>query len=166
MNSKTWTYIIIGILVLLNGYALYSMWHVNKKYESIMQQTQPHQLPHHPTLPPQAPKIEDIFQQELQFSTKQFNEFRALKLEHQKVVKEMLDEIKMHKEELFNSIGKEGVDYLESATQIGDLQTKIEIETHKHFQKVRTICNKEQKIKFDAIIQSIAHRMEVPPQKR
>ena len=43
--------------------------------------------------------------------------------------------------------------------KIGNLEQQRDVFTYRHFQKLRAICNNEQKIKFDSIIQQALHQM-------
>lgn len=99
---------------------------------------------------------------ELGFNDAQKEQFRALSREHRQKTREILDEIRELKDELFiglsdASLGTVNTDSI--ATLIGEKEKKKELLTFEHFSEVQKLCNAEQKEKFSKIIKDALRRV-------
>ena len=107
----------------------------------------------------------DFISHELNFSQQQKADFEKLKQEHQTVMKQAHDDMKKNKDEIFSYISKgqnDSVKVNQLADNIAKDQKQIELATYNHFQKVRALCDDNQKKKFDEIIGEVL-RMMAPP---
>ncbi|HMS66125.1 MAG TPA: Spy/CpxP family protein refolding chaperone [Ignavibacteria bacterium] len=118
-------------------------------------------IPRPDRMPPgDGPK--DFIIRELNLNEKQIEEFGNLVKEHQTEMRELKDKIRNEKEELWDSMSGKATDKnsVERITsEIGNNQKQIELITLRHFQKVRDLCNDDQKKKFDEIIKDVLRMM-------
>jgi Spy/CpxP family protein refolding chaperone len=144
-------YLIIIILVLLNIVTLGSMWlwKIREK----------------PGLLPPPPENFDgmrFLVKELKLTPAQREKFIESRDNHFKLVSKLSDEIRINKELLFSMVEIPSPDtnkVNEVTSKIGELQKQIDIETFKHFAKLQSVCNDEQKKKFGTLIKEVLKRM-------
>lgn len=124
----------------------------------------------------QDPDIQDFrkkkfnrFEKELRLSSEQAEKFRELRDEHHKEMTTVVGEVKATKKALFRLMQDPDIDsalreqYLQ---HLGDLHRKIEKMQFNHFLETREICNAEQKVVFDSMMQRMTSRMYFGPDKR
>jgi len=102
---------------------------------------------------------------ELGFSKSQQEEFLALADEHQLAVRPIREEIKQAKDNFFELLSEPNLslDTKQTAARAVSIQTeKLDLLTFNHFEKVRALCNEEQKKKFDVIIKKVTQMMGMP----
>ncbi|MFZ1305627.1 MAG: periplasmic heavy metal sensor [Ferruginibacter sp.] len=114
--------------------------------------------------PPQQPggQAFEFLSRELQLDSAQQETYKKLRDEHRSQVRPFQDSIGKAKDSFFDLLKQENVsDSLVEifSKKIGNLEQQRDIFTFRHFQKLRAIGNKEQKIKFDSIIQQALKRM-------
>lgn len=116
--------------------------------------------------PPQQPgpggQVFQFLTNELKLDSAQQETYKKLREEHQAGVRPLQDSIGKAKDSFFELLKQEGVSdsMVESfSKKIGNLEQQRDVFTFRHFQKLRAICNKEQKIKFDSIIQQALKQM-------
>ena len=108
---------------------------------------------------------------ELQLDSSQQKIFNQLKEEHHNTVEQLREDTRKAKDAFFDLLNKDSVNENElqiTAANAANKQEQIDIITFRHFQKVKAICNDEQKKKFNEIIKE-ALRMQAPqgpPDKR
>jgi periplasmic protein CpxP/Spy len=121
--------------------------------------------------PPGGRAFEFIIQ-ELKLDSAQQLAYAKLREEHQLGQRENRDSINRSKDNLFELLKQTNVtDSILNiySSRIGYFEQQRDVVNFKHFQKLRAICNKEQQIKFDNIIQEAMRRMggprgqQVPP---
>ena len=118
-------------------------------------------------LPPQQQRQPDgqVFEfitNELKLDSAQQETYKKLRQEHQSQVRPLRDSIGKAKDNFFDLLKQENVSDLmveNLSKKIGNLEQQRDVFTFRHFQKLRAICNKEQQIKFDSIIQQALHQM-------
>ena len=141
MNNSKFLKIVIVLLLLINLSTISFMW-LNRPHKN--------------------DAFRDFFAKELQFTTKQKEQFEALKKEHHEA-KEALKEIDKEKHDAYLDLLKNpNIDSLtvkKAADEIIKVKEKEELALFYHFQKVRAICDEKQKQKFDEIIKEAARMM-------
>ncbi len=99
---------------------------------------------------------------ELKLDSAQQEAYKKLSNEHRARQRELQDSIGKAKDNFFELLQQENVtDSLLKifSRKVGELEQQRDILTFKHFQKLRALCNKEQQIKFDSIIQEVLKHM-------
>ena len=155
-TNNRWLTIITLLLLTANIVTLALLW-TNKK---------PDKEHFNPPPPPQpGGQVFEFITRELQLDSTQQETYRKLRDEHQSQVRPLQDSIGRAKDSFFDLLKQETVadSLVESASKkIGNLEQQRDIFTFRHFQKLRAICNKEQKIKFDSVIQQALRQMAPP----
>lgn len=103
---------------------------------------------------------------QLNFSEKQKDDAMKLREEHMKTMKAIRDSIHTLKDKLFDLIAVTPTDSPKVSAlvqAIGDEQKQIELATFYHFQKIRALCDDNQKQKFDKIMKDVIKTMEMNP---
>ena len=101
-------------------------------------------------------QVFEFITNELKLDSVQQETYKKLREEHQLQVRPYQDSIGKAKDKFFDLLKQENVadSLIENfSKKIGNLEQQRDVFTFRHFQKLRAICNKEQKIKFDSIIQ-------------
>lgn len=156
-SNNRWFTVVILLLITANIATLALLW-VNRKPGRETQQ---------PALPPQpGAQVFEFITNELKLDTAQQEAYRKLREEHQSQVRPLQDSIGKAKDHFFDLLKQENIpDSLVNnlSKKIGELEQQRDIYTFRHFQKLRTICTNEQKIRFDSIIQKALHQMSPRP---
>jgi protein CpxP len=100
----------------------------------------------------------EFLAKKLNFNSNQKNAYFKLAKEHNESAQTIREQIKLEKETLFQLLKSENINDSirnEMAFRVSKSIKSLDILTFEHFRKVRTICNEEQKPKFDAIIQKM-----------
>jgi periplasmic protein CpxP/Spy len=156
-TNNRWFTIITLLLLTANIVTLALLW-TNKK---------PGRDHFNPPLPQQQPggQVFQFLTNELKLDSAQQETYKKLRDEHRSQVRPFQDSIGKAKDSFFDLLKQENVSdsLVESfSKKIGNLEQQRDIFTFRHFQKLRAICNKEQKNKFDSIIQ-LALKQMAPP---
>jgi flagellar motility protein MotE (MotC chaperone) len=119
-------------------------------------------------LPPHNVKggVAEFLSTELSFDSTQKLAYATLREEHQEKIKEIREESRNAKDALFDLLKQSSVkdDELQKAlNDIAENEKTLDKQTFHHFQKVRALCNDEQKKKFDEVIQQALRMMGPPP---
>ena len=152
-NNSTgrWVTIIALVLVTANIVSLVFFWTKRPVHEMGQRgEMQPNERPF------------EFLNRELKFDSVQREQYRVLRDEHQATVKPLTDSIRNAKDAFFALLNSEtGNDSLvvQRSRQISSLEEQLNMTTFRHFQKVRLICNADQKKKFDTLIQDVLRRM-------
>ena len=88
------------------------------------------------------------------FSPAQVTQYSALQDTHRKKMRELQDQINIHRKDLFDLLKVEGSHSAEVdsiASTIGKLSTDTEKATYEHFLSIRAICTPEQLVKLDNV---------------
>ncbi|MBL7703418.1 MAG: periplasmic heavy metal sensor [Ferruginibacter sp.] len=155
-TNNRWLTIVTLLLLTANIVTLALLW-TNKKPER-----------EHFTPPPQPQPGGEVFEfitRELNLDSTQQETYRKLRDEHRLQVRPLQDSIGMAKDRFFGLLKQENVadSIVENFNKkTAALEQQRDLVTFRHFQKVRAICTKEQKIKFDSIIQQAMHQMARP----
>ena len=153
-TNNRWLTIITLLLLTANIVTLALLW-TNKKPDR----------EHFDPPPPQQQPGGEVFQfltNELKLDSAQQEAYKKLRDEHRTQVRPFQDSIGKAKDSFFYLLKQENVSdsMVESfSKKIGQLEQQRDIFTFRHFQKLRAICNTEQKIKFDSIIQQVLKQM-------
>jgi protein CpxP len=110
----------------------------------------------------QPPRV--VFEETLDFSPDQREQFEILKKEHQQMMVLKNQQIRKLKDKLFTNLGVDNTSNQakELAVKVGILVSEIDLETRMHFEEVRAICNDDQKAKFDITIQEMLRPQGLP----
>jgi periplasmic protein CpxP/Spy len=148
-------YIIIGILIVLNLLSLGTLWF----WKSRGEHRPPHMEQDH------MKKDGKMFlTKELNLSKTQSDEIDKLRDEHFKKISPFFEDIHKLKDSLFALLpSKDSSKFVEIANKIGAKQSELELETFRHFQKVRDILDDTQKQKFDVILKDMVKPEGPPP---
>lgn len=132
MKSKLLPVLLI-LLVLLNGFLIFML--IKKPHEK---------EPEH--------QKRNFLTTQLNFTESQRKNFRALDKTHREYMMEIEDEIREHKDVLFNSFSNENFNSDSLTTKIGVLQANKDSEVFRFFSEVRKLCAPNQVKIFDTII--------------
>ena len=132
MKSKLLPALLV-ILILLNGVLIFML--IKK----------PHENRRHP-------QERNFLIKELQFTDYQKDKFSSFDAVHRENMMHFDQQLRKHKDVLFNSFSAGTLNIDSLSVLIGTLEGEKEVEVFRFFKSVRKICNKEQKEKFDSII--------------
>jgi len=155
-TNNRWFTIITLLLLTANIVTLALLW-TNKKPD------REHFNP--PPPPQQGGQVFEFVTRELNLDSAQQSTYKILRDEHQSQVRPLQDSIGRAKDSFFDLLKQENVSdsLVESASKkIGNLEQQRDVFTFRHFQKLRAICNNEQKNKFDSVIQQALRQMAPP----
>jgi len=117
--------------------------------------------------PKHPPKLSYFLETELNLSVEQKTEYRRMRIAHFRERDQNHREMQQLKDDFFSNMGKnlssEEISVL--ADKISEKYVEMDISTFKHFSKLRSICNEEQKLKFDEVIRVALHRRGPPPRR-
>jgi periplasmic protein CpxP/Spy len=152
-TNNRWLSVIMLLLLTANIVTLALLW-TNKNNHSADNE-----------LPPPGNRAFEFIIQELKLDSAQQLAYIKLREEFQLGQREKRDSINKAKDNLFNLLKQ--TDTTDSlvrmySSRVGQFENERDFATFKHFQKLRTICNKEQQIKFDNIIEDVLRRMAGP----
>ncbi len=137
------------VMVLLNIATLSSIWfgqQTDKEKEIRIEKFLPGDPP-----PPPGDKLAEI----VGFRDDQIRKFEDLKREHHKNAGEIIEIIRLKKQELMKMVSSKPVnsdEVISVAYEIGKKQTELELLTFNHFKSIREICDEKQKSRFDNVI--------------
>jgi hypothetical protein len=132
MKSKLLPVLLV-ILILLNGVLIFML--IKK----------PHENRRHP-------QERNFLIKELQFTDYQKDKFLSFDTVHRGNMMHFDQQLRKHKDVLFNSFSDSTLNIDSLSILIGTLEGEKEAEVFRFFKSVRKTCNKEQKEKFDKII--------------
>ena len=95
----------------------------------------------------------------LSLNKEQEHSFDSLRKDHFERMRNYQEAMRHLKDDFFNRLSQPNSKPDSIGKQIGELQTKIDLETFGHFSKLRSILNEDQQKKFDNIIQDVLHTM-------
>lgn len=154
-NNKWWAIAVIS-LIILNAVTLTTFW-IERKSN--------HDLP-----PKQENKggAASYLTKELAFDSMQRLQYDELVVEHRQRTRQIRREVRNAKDAFFELLSDSSCtdDVIKKgALQVSNIEQQLDILTFNHFKKVRTICNAEQKKKFDSIIKNAVQMMgpQAPP---
>ncbi len=153
MESSKFLKIVIVILLLINISTLGFMFM---------------QRPAH-GMPPPPPDAGAFLSHELNFTEDQEKQLDLLRRENRSVIETFRENGKEFHDQFFDLLNSSPVDsgmVSSKADSICSNQKQIELATFYHFQKVRAICNPEQKKKFDEVIKEALRMMAPRPGPR
>ena len=140
MNKNLLLYILLAFLILVNGFFIFIFF--NKP-------------------PKKGRSPGDFIVKELKFNEDQMQQFYKFSDEHHHEMRVLSEDIKKLKDALFSKISEEKIPQkkIDSiADLIGKKEQTKDISVFYHFQRVRTICNQEQKVHFDRLLKKALHR--------
>ena len=156
-KPKILTIVIIGLLVINLGTLGFLWFHKAPIFH--------HEFP--PFGEMRGPgEMKGFLEDQLNLNDKQREEFNSLREEHHKEIMVIQDSIRTLKDRMFEQLSANPPDSLKTnsiAGAIGENQKRIELLAFGHFQKVRSICDDNQKQKFDKITKDIVRNLEMMP---
>jgi protein CpxP len=120
--------------------------------------------------PPPPFKIEQegprkIIIERLGFDKNQIDQYEMLIQKHHEVIKELQDDIKRKKNELYETLTSSDTSKVTIIEQkISYLQLEIEKTYYQHFQAIKALCKPNQLIKFNDLVKDLA-KMFKPQQE-
>jgi periplasmic protein CpxP/Spy len=144
-SKLNWLAIAVIFLAAVNLVFLGYIWLERKDETKIFQQ--PHDA-------------RDYLVKQLRLNDVQEKQFDSLRKGHFEQMKTDREEMRRLKDDLFsqlkngNGSGENGI-----ARQIGEVQSRIDLNTFRHFASLRAICTEEQKKRFDEIIEDVLRNM-------
>jgi protein CpxP len=151
MKKNVLLYILLGFLVLMNGFFLYKHFSKFWQYET-----------------QQRPGSSMFISKQLDFDAAQMQQFENAEVAHREKMRSILDNLRESKEALFKKLSDEKVDFTEIdslATFIAEKQKEKEMETFRFFREVTELCNDAQKERFISIIRE-AMRNQGPEDRK
>jgi hypothetical protein len=146
MQTKSKLYLlIIGVLVLSNLAMLYFFFG-NKEDGRRGSRNDGHD------------RMKEFLQKDLGFSQQQLLRFDSLASQHKEKMKVRFDSLRNNKEEQFKILGSYGFsDSIREALarSNSERQKQMELNMLHHFASIRSICNREQMLKFDSLFYKI-----------
>lgn len=134
---------VIFVLVILNIVSLSFIWN-GKDHD---------RGDHHP------PKVEKYLGRRLNLNDEQIKVFKKSRREHFKNTAVLMEDIAKIRSQLAGKIEEEASDSL--LNLIASNYRKLEKLNHEHFRRLRSVCNDEQKIKFDSMLFDLARKGEL-----
>lgn len=107
-------------------------------------------------------RVQRFIERELNLTEDQKNRFRELRRDHIRDTRTYFKDIRMARGELFEALSDDASDASVDSltTVIGRKQQELEQAFYDHFSKLRSICDEEQKAKFDRIILRMMQRVD------
>lgn len=133
---------VIVVLVILNVISLSFIWNGRDHHDS-----------HRP------PKVEKYLGKRLNLSEDQITLFKKSRGEHFEKTSGLTSEISRLRSQLAQNIDEEASD--EILTSIASKYRELEKLNHEHFRRLRSICDDQQKIKFDSMLVDLARKGEL-----
>jgi len=152
--NNRWLSVVILLLLTANMITLAFLWTGKKADKEYFNEP--------PPPPPPGGQVFEFLTHELKLDSAQQEAYKKLRDEHRSQVRPFQDSIGKAKDSFFDLLKQENVsDSMVEAysKKIGNLEQQRDVFTFRHFQKLRAICNKEQQIKFDSIIQQALKQM-------
>lgn len=149
MKKNLLLYILLGFLVIMNGFFLFKHFGLSNQNDH------------------QRPARGNFIAKQLDFDATQSQQFEKLDVEHREKMNVILDDIKVSKDVLFDKLSdeKSKTSEIDSLARIvANKEVKKELETFSFFKAVGEICNEKQKEQFKTIIKDALHRQGPPGQ--
>ena len=143
MKKNLPLYIMLVFLIVVNGFFMYRCMGdtPNKK-------------------PRKQQKTSDFIIEELGFSYEQLEQFKVSNQDHNTVMRQLSEDIRDLKDELFNKLSNKSVDekLIDSLTSLlGKKEKEKRTNVFYHFKEIQNICDSKQKEKFEKIIKEALH---------
>lgn len=151
--KNRWLHILTILLLIANIVTLTLLWTYNKKNGDA-------KIP-----PPPSGPVFEFITKELSLNQQQQDAYKILREEHRAAQLVVQDSVRKSKDAFFELMKLPAVsDSLlqQGSSKAAAFQQQLDILTLKHFQKVRALCNAEQQIKFDNVIQDALRKMGNP----
>ena len=103
----------------------------------------------------------DYFEKQLGFTAEQVEKFHRLRDEHFENIRPYLKDVRTAKDSLFSLMRRPDVPdsvVEKAADNLAQKEKAQELQAFGHFKKVRDLCNEEQKIKYDTLINKMINR--------
>ncbi|MGB5819910.1 MAG: hypothetical protein WBG90_10545 [Saonia sp.] len=137
MKKNLLLYIILGFLLVMNGFFLFKHFGTSDKAR------------------PQRHGQANFIADQLEFDATQLQKFEALDRAHREKINSFRSEIRASKDALFDKISDESFNDSEIeaiSTEIANMEKVKALETFRFFSSVSEICNENQKKRFKTII--------------
>ena len=153
-NKTKWWAIAVIALIVLNAATLTIFWVERKSNHDLPQKQENRGV------------TASYLTKELAFDSIQQLQYNQLVLKHRQSTRQIRKEIRNAKDAFFELLSDSSItdDAIKAASKrVSDIEQQLDILTFNHFKEVRTICNAEQKKKFDSIIKNAVQMMAPPP---
>ena len=148
MKKNLLLYILLGFLVIMNGFFLFKQFGTSNQNGPIRK----------------APR--NFIARQLEFDATQLQQFEKLDEAHREKINAILEDIKSSKDALFNKLSDETVNNVaidSIASRIATMEKTKELETFHFFKSVGEICTESQRVGFKTIIKDALRRQGPPP---
>jgi hypothetical protein len=151
-EKRNWLMALVIVLVLVNIATLVVLWMGKEK----------------PAALPPMQDARSLLVKTLAMDAAQTKQFDTLRKQHFETMQADRRHMRELKDALFEKLKTPGDDgaYSTIATEIGQLQAKMDQNTFQHFKAVRALLTKDQQGRFDDVIQSVLRNMGGPPPRR
>ena len=112
-------------------------------------------------LPERGKSFSDYFEKQLGFTPDQITKFHQLRDEHFENLRPFLKDVRSAKDSLFSLMQLPNVPdsvLQRAADNLAQKEKAQELQSFRHFRKVRDLCTEEQKPKFDSLLYKIINR--------
>ena len=103
----------------------------------------------------------DYFERQLEFTPEQVTKFQQLRDAHFENIRPYLKDVRAAKDSLFSLMRLTNVPdsvVEKAANDLAQKEKAQELQSFRHFRSVRELCNDQQKIKFDSLVNKIINR--------
>lgn len=143
MEKKIPLYILLIFLIAVNGFFMFNYMDIATHKKPRKQQ-----------------KTSNFIIKELEFSYEQLEQFKINNQDHNTVMRQLSEDIRDLKDELFNKLSNKLVDekLIDSLTSLlGQKEKEKRTNVFYHFKEIQNICDSKQKEKFEKIIKEALH---------
>ena len=166
-KNKILTIAVVALIITNLGILVYLWYERTQNFNSTDRMPPGERMQRPEGKPPQDRMLseggpKEFLIRELKLDEKQKEDYGKLVDEHRAEMKRIREKIRNEKDDMWKEISKpknENNSAERYAAEIGEDQKQIELITFAHFQKVRELCNDDQKKKFDEVIQEALKMM-------
>ena len=154
-NRNKWTAIAFLVLIALNIVTLSTFWLMREKEMGRPGGNQP--------------ALVDFLVTELGLDSAQKKQLIVLRDEHRQQMQAIRRNNRDAKNAFFDLLQQEDLTdtaLAAAAKEAAKYDAETDILTFRHFQKIRALCNEEQKMKFESVIRQVLRMMAPPPPGR
>jgi NCAIR mutase (PurE)-related protein len=105
--------------------------------------------------------IEERVSKEVGFTEVQSTQFHQLMDENRSLLQAMGDSARKEKKGFYELLFRDSIhdeEVVQAATALSERQRSMDLQLFRHFQKVRALCDAQQRVKYDSIILRVTSR--------
>jgi len=107
----------------------------------------------------------EILEKRVGFSPRQLSAYQELRSQHWTRMRPLMTDMRNAKDSFYRMLYLPEVPdsaLQQAAAVIGRRQVAIDLQTFRHFQQVRNLCNSSQRPAFDSLIHQVVYKMSAP----